>query len=104
MKTKLFLLGIFCLGLAFSAQAQTATPKVTKRQINQKNRIKKGVHNGDLTKRETAGLAVQQGSIRRSKKRAKADGTVTRGERARLHKRQNRASRNIARKKHNGRN
>jgi len=103
MKLKLFMLGIFCLGLAFSTQtqAQTATPKVSKRQVKQKKRIKGGVANGSLTKKETVGLAAQQKAIKRGKKRAKADGKVDRKERVRMHKRQNKASKNIARKKNN---
>jgi hypothetical protein len=104
MKLKLIMLGIFCFGLTFSAQAQTATPKVSKRQVNQTKRIKQGVHSGELTRGETAALKSQQRSINRTKRRAKADGNVTKKERAIIHTRQNRANKNIARKKHNGRN
>lgn len=103
MKKCIFLIALFSLGLAFSVSAQTGTPKVTKRQVAQKNRIQNGVQNGELTKGEVAQLGMQQRSINRSKKRAKADGQVTKKERAILHKRQNHANRNIKRKKHNGR-
>ncbi len=98
---------LFCaiLGLfAVSIQAQsTATPKVTKRQVNQSKRIGQGVNSGELTRGETKQLAHQQRRINRSKKAAKADGTVTKKERATIHARQNAASRNIKRKKHNKR-
>jgi hypothetical protein len=103
MKKYIFLIAIFSLGLAFNATAQNQTPKVTKRQVVQKKRIKGGVNNGELTKGEVAQLGKQQRSINRSKRRAKADGQVTRGERVVLHKRQNNASKNIARKKNNRR-
>lgn len=104
MKTKLMIVALFCFGIAFSASAQTATPKVSKRQLKQQTRIGHGVKNGELTKGETAVLKGQQRSIRRTKKRAKADGKVSKKERAVLHKRQNNASKNIRRKKNNGRN
>lgn len=96
--------GICLLGFAFTTQAQTATPKVTKRQVKQQKRIQHGVANGELTKGETVKLQKQQQRINRSKKRAKADGNVTKKEKAVIHTRQSAASGNIAKKKNNGRN
>jgi hypothetical protein len=81
--------------------AQTATPKVTKRQHHQQQRIKQGVKSGELTKGEAARLEAQQGRIAVDKAKAKSDGVVTPKERAKLNREQNRASRNIYRKKHN---
>jgi hypothetical protein len=48
-------------------------------------------------------LQAQQNRIERAEDRAKADGVVTKGERAHLTYRENKASRNIYRKKHNRR-
>jgi len=105
MKARLIIMGILCMGLVFSASAQSnKTPGVSKRQLKQGKRIKKGVKSGELTKGETAVLKGQQRSINRTKKRAKADGKVTKRERAGIHKRQNNASKNIGRKKHNRKN
>ncbi|MDX2246747.1 MAG: hypothetical protein SF052_08235 [Bacteroidia bacterium] len=101
MKIKLVALLLFFAGIAFTAAAQTATPNVTQSQAHQTKRIKHGVKSGELTPAETRALAKQQRRINRGKKVAKADGTVTAGERAALNARQNRASRNIYRKKHN---
>ncbi len=81
--------------------AQTVTPKVTKRQAHQQQRIKQGVKSGELTKGETARLEAQQGKIAVDKAKAKSDGVVTPGERAKLKREQNRANKNIYRKKHN---
>ena len=81
--------------------AQTATQKVTKRQHHQQQRIKQGVKSGELTKGEAARLEAQQGRIAVDKAKAKSDGVVTPKERAKLNREQNRASRNIYRKKHN---
>ena len=79
------------------------TPSVDRRERRQSRRIRHGVRNGSLTRRETAGLAAQQARIRRHERRVKADGTVTARERASLQRQENRASRNIYRKKHNSR-
>jgi hypothetical protein len=81
--------------------AQTATPKVTKRQHHQQQRIKEGIKSGEVTKGEAAKLEAQQGKIAVDKAKAKSDGVVTPRERAKLNREQNRASRNIYRKKHN---
>jgi hypothetical protein len=78
------------------------TPNLTKTQIKQQKRIKNGVQNNELTRRETIKLSQQQKHIKRSKKVAKADGIVTRKERASIRRQQNNASANIYRKKNNG--
>lgn len=78
----------------------TNTPGIDKRQHNQKKRIKQGVKSGELTGRETHRLIHQQAKTHRMERRAKADGHVTKKERIRLHRAENRASRNIYRQKH----
>ena len=78
-----------------------STPKVDKRQKTQKARIVDGVKSGELTKKETKQLAKQQAHIRKMERKAKSDGVVTAKEKARLQKAQNKASRNIKRKKNN---
>ena len=90
-------------GLTVAASAQTGTPKVTKRQINQQKRIFKGVNNGSVTGKEYKVLQTQQIKTQHAKQRAKSDGVVTKKERLQLHKRQNKNSRTIFRAKHNGR-
>ncbi|RMG21228.1 MAG: hypothetical protein D6730_18680 [Bacteroidetes bacterium] len=92
--------------MAFSSsslQAQTATPKVSKRQVHQQKRIHKGVKSGEVTGKEYVALQKQQRNVRRHKRAAKADGKVSRRERARLHAHQTKASANIYRAKHNKR-
>ncbi len=101
MKIKMLLIGLFLVGFTFAVEAQTPTPKVTKRQVKQQARIGHGVKKGELTKGEVARLQKQQQRINKSKKHAKSDGKVTKKERAVLHKRQNAANRNIKRKKNN---
>jgi hypothetical protein len=101
MKIKSLMIGLFVFGIAFATNAQTGTPVVKDRQVNQQKRIVKGAANGELTKSEYKTLQKDQREINRAKKRAKKDGKVTKKEKARLHHKQNKASKNIARKKHN---
>ena len=92
------LCGIF----AGAADAQI-TPRVDKRQQNQKTRVRRGVRSGELTRRETRNIKRSTTRTRRYEKRAKSDGVVTWRERSRLNRMQNRNSRKIYRKKHNRR-
>ena len=93
---------LFAFALQSSAQSE-ATPGTTKRQVKQTLRIAEGKSSGELTRRETKNLKRQQRHIRRTKRAAKADGIVTKREKAAIQHKQNKASRNIARKKNNGR-
>ncbi len=60
------------------------TPRADQRQVNQERRIDQGIASGSLTKREAHRLNRQQHMIDKAEDRAKSDGQVTRGERARL--------------------
>jgi uncharacterized membrane protein YebE (DUF533 family) len=77
-----------------------STPRVDQRQINQEARIQQGVASGELTGREAARLEKGQERIERMETAAKADGVVTKKERAELQHAQNVQSRHIARQKH----
>ena len=85
------------------AYAQDKTPVVDQREQNQEKRIDQGIKSGELTKGEAARLGAQQEKIKVDEAKAKADGKVTAKERAKLKREQNRASRNVYRKKHNKR-
>lgn len=80
--------------------AQAETPRVDQRQLNQERRIDQGVASGSLTAREANRLERGQQRIDNMEARAKADGVVTRQERARLHQAQDVESRRIAAQKH----
>jgi len=105
MKIKFIILTCLLLGITatHTVNAQTKTPKVTQRQVRQQKRIGHGVKSGELTYRETKNLQKQQKRINMGKKSAKADGVVTRQERAVIHSRQQSANNNIRRKKNNKR-
>ena len=76
------------------------TPRIEHREARQQQRIQQGIASGQLTPKETARLEAQQGRIETAQAKAKSDGVVTARERASLTRRQNRASRNIHRQKH----
>ena len=96
IKTVAFL----AVALPTLAFAQVNTPRVDQRQANQEQRIDQGVASGSLTQREANRLERGQQHVDNMENRAKADGVVTRGERARLHQAQDVQSARIHRQKH----
>jgi hypothetical protein len=100
MKIKLLLFGLMFIGFVSLTSAQS-TPAVDTKQKAQKVRIAEGVKSGELTKRETRKLAKQQARVRRTERKAKADGKVTAQERRELRRKQRRSSANIHHKKNN---
>ena len=89
------------IGLLAGVASTSEAARADRRQHRQATRIHHGVVKGSLTKKETAGLLHQQARIQATKRRARADGKVTFSERRQIQRKQNAASRNIARKKHN---
>lgn len=81
----------------------TNTPKIDKHEANQQKRIANGIDSGELTAREAATLEKREASIDVREAAAKADGNVTKKERAKLLAAQKRTSKVIYRKKHNER-
>ena len=84
-------------GMAF---AQAETPVIDQRQANQEKRIDQGIASGQLNEREANRLNKQQEHLNKMEDRAKSDGVMTTKERARISAAQDRASRHIAREKH----
>ena len=89
------------IGLIFTDTAMAGS--VGRRQIRQHERIRQGVNSGELTRRETRMLMHEQHRVQKAKIRALDDGRVTPNERLRIEKKQDTASRNIYRLKHNHR-
>lgn len=86
--------------VALPVAAQTSTPRVDQRQVNQEARIQQGVQSGELTNREAAKLDKGQAKVQAKEDKAKADGVVTPKERAKLAKAQNKQSKKIHKQKH----
>lgn len=90
------------LGLAAATIAAPAAAQVNARQYDQQNRIRQGAESGRLTPHEHDRLQRQQGRIAgaEDRMRYRNGGRLSRSQRARLSRRQNRASANIRRQKH----
>ncbi|MEQ1627897.1 MAG: hypothetical protein ABL965_10930 [Nitrospira sp.] len=100
MKPMLLAMCGLILGFSGMASVQAETPVIDQRQATQENRIDQGIASGQLNEREANRLNKQQEHINKIEDKAKADGVVTKGERARIDRAQDRASRHIAREKH----
>lgn len=81
--------------------APTDDPGIQKREQNQEKRIDQGVKSGQLTPGEAGRAERQQAKIQQDEARMKSDGKLTKKERRKLTREQNRASKNIYQKKHN---
>jgi GH35 family endo-1,4-beta-xylanase len=102
MKTNKLLMTVILSALVAPVFAQTVTPRIDAREANQQQRIANGVASGQLTAKETQHLEARESKLVADEKMAKADGVVTSKERARLTREENRDSRAIYKKKHNG--
>ena len=100
MRTKFILIATILLGVGINS----ANAQLRHRSQIQKQRIKQGVRNGELTRAETANLVHDRKEIRQDVRLARSDGKVTPGERRIIKKEVNHESRKIYRKKHNKRN
>jgi len=100
-KLNLILAGVTLAIASAGAFAQgTAMPRVDQREANQQARIQQGVASGQLTPRETQRLEKEQAHVAKAEAKAESDGVVTKPERKKLHRMQDRASRDIYRQKH----
>ena len=100
MKKMLLEVSAMTLLMSGMAYAQTNTPVIDQRQANQEKRIDQGIESGQLNEREANRLNKQQEHVNKMEDRAKSDGVITKKERARIVAAQDRASRHIAREKH----
>ena len=85
---------------AAMAEAANRVPRGKKRKLTQGKRIRDGVTDGSLTKREAARLAREQKRIDKMAKDMASDGEVTPKEKAILEHQQDKASRHIAKERH----
>jgi hypothetical protein len=89
------------------AQMQNVNPKseVGQRERLQQERIAQGVKSGQLTSAETAHMEGRESAINKEvhNDRVANGGTLTQAERRQVNRQENRTSRAIYRKKHNGR-
>lgn len=91
------LLGAVLVGQVASAQT------IGERQQNQRQRIRQGMQQGDLTRQEGTRLKMQQARIQGNRQMAMADGRFTPRERGFIRGQQRRAGYNIYNSRHNNR-
>ena len=82
------------------AAAGTNDPVVQQREQNQQKRIDQGVQSGALTQGEAGRQEANQARIHRNEARMKAKRDLSRADRRKLSREQNRASRALFRQKH----
>lgn len=95
---------IIACALTVSAFAQEGEKprNINERQQNQRNRIKDGVQDGDINKKELGRLAVEQRQINRLETRLRSSGDeFTNRERARVQHQLNQSNRHIRRASRN---
>lgn len=100
MKLHALIPAMLLSAIAVPVLAQTNTPNIDQREINQQKRIDQGVQSGALTTREANKLERGETRIESMEGKAKADGVVTNKERAHLEHAENKESRAIYREKH----
>ncbi len=83
--------------VSFAQEGENKPPSINERQQNQRERIKDGVQDGDIKKKELARLAKEQAGIRQQERRFKSDGEFTKVERAKVQRNLNQSSRHIRR-------
>ena len=92
--------GLLLATLIVAGPLFAGTPGLDGREHHQAQRIRQGVHSGELTRPETRRLVRSEARLHRNEARAKSDGVVTSRERARLQHEANVESRRIYRQKH----
>jgi hypothetical protein len=97
--TKWFILAIMVIAI-FPVMGM-AQGRINERQRNQQARIRQGIRNGELTRREASRIQSQQARIRvRETYARRSGGEFTARERYRIQRQLNRSNRNIYRQKH----
>lgn len=100
---KKIIIAAMALVMASTVPGLAQTYRSEGREHRQDHRIVRGIVQGELTPREFRNIKRQQHRIDRAQRNAARDGYVTRAERRKLERMQDRASRNIYRKSNNGR-
>jgi uncharacterized membrane protein YebE (DUF533 family) len=99
-KALISVLALVASGAVFAQASAPATPVLDQKQANQQQRIDQGVASGQLNKREARRLKARENKLAAHEAAAKADGVVTKKERARLNAEANKDSKAIYKQKH----
>lgn len=96
-------LAIFAASMGVCTPAEAGPYKINKRQKYQKHRIKHGIRNGSLNKKEAKRLRRQQKKLNQREARLRKDG-LTKKERHSLRRQQDKLSKNIYKQKNDRQN
>lgn len=91
--------GLATCAMATVAGAQNAADTV-QRNVNQQNRIEEGLKSGQLTSKEAGKLEREESHVDKMESNALKDGKMTDAEKRHIEGAENKASRDIAREKH----
>lgn len=84
-----------CAAGAWAQPGPDTTPRIDQRQVQQERRIEHGRATGALTRQEARLLKRQQRAVVQAERTARADGVITKRERAHIRHLQQVASRDI---------
>jgi hypothetical protein len=92
-------------GTAATPATPAKKPTIAQRKRHQQKRIGEGVENGELTSKETKNLEKGESKINKEEKtmRSEDNGKLTKADRRKINRQQNRESKKIYRDKHNKR-
>jgi hypothetical protein len=93
-------LALTCTAFAGKGAGKSETTHLDKREAHQTSRIQKGVQSGALTPQEASSLTAAESKLQADEAAAKADGKVTKQERAALHSEAKAVSGSIKELKH----
>jgi uncharacterized protein HemX len=100
MKRTILALALVVAGAGAANAYGTSTRDIDAAQANQEARIRDGIRDGSLTRREATGLVQEQRRIQQLESRAKADGVVTRSEHDQIRRSQQNAGKHIYQERH----
>ena len=100
MKRTILALVLIAAGAGAANAYGTSTRDIDAAQASEAARIRAGVRDGSLTRREAAGLQNEQRRIEQMESRAKADGHISRAEHDQIRRAQESASRHIYQERH----
>ena len=100
MKRMILTAALIAAGATAASAWGTSNSSIDRTQANQEARIREGLRDGSLTRREAADLAAEQRRIQAMESAAKRDGAVTRSEQAAIQRAQEAAGRHIYQERH----
>lgn len=100
MKNKIILSVIIALGFIIQINAQSGFRNSCRPPHTKQERFRDGFRDGEITRQEARQLSREQRALRHAKKRAMADGRISKSERKQLRQMKRQQNRNLYHQKH----